>query len=104
MKSEEERKYLKSENQRLETENKEQSASIEQISKSLKTLSEDTTTLGLELRRKVKEYDRVNKLNDQLLKKQAESSQLTEAENRKLLTNCKLPKKTYKTKKTLLEI
>jgi chemotaxis protein MotB len=85
LKSEEERKYLKSENQRLETENKEQSASIEQISKSLKTLSEDTTTLGLELRRKVKEYDRVNKLNDQLLKKQAESSQLTEAENRKLL-------------------
>lgn len=85
LKSDEERKYLKSENQRLETENKEQSASIENSKNNIKALSEDTTTLGLELRRKVKEYDRVNKLNDQLLKKQAESSQLSEAENRKLI-------------------
>lgn len=85
LKSEEQRKYLQSENQRLETENKEQAASLTQLGEAIAGLVEDTTNIGLELRRKIKEYDRVNKLNDQLLKKQAESSQLTEAENRKLL-------------------
>lgn len=85
LKSEEERKYLSSENQRLETENKEQKAQLEDLAKEVEDLVADTTQMGLELRRKIKEYDRVNRLNDQLLKKQAESSQLSAAENRKLL-------------------
>lgn len=102
-KSEEERKYLKTENQRLETENKEQFASIEQLEKAIKALADDTTSLGLDLRRKAKEYDRVNRLNDQLLKKQAESSQLSEAENRKLLYELQLAQEDLQAKEDALK-
>lgn len=84
-KSEEDRKYLLKENERLETENKEQKAAIELNNKNIESLAQDTTLLGANLRRTQKEYERVNKLNDQLLKQQLESTKLSEAENRKLL-------------------
>ena len=102
-KSEDERKYLSKENQRLESETKEQNAEIEKFKKNLFALAEDTTSTGIELRRKAKEYDRVNRLNDQLLKKQSESSQLSAEENKKLLTELQLAQEELQKKEDALK-
>jgi chemotaxis protein MotB len=102
-KSEDERKYLSKENQRLESETKEQNAEIKKFKKNLVALAEDTTSTGIELRRKAKEYDRVNRLNDQLLKKQSESSQLSAEENKKLLTELQLAQEELQKKEDALK-
>jgi chemotaxis protein MotB len=85
-----ERQALSSENMTLETTNNELKAYNEKLLKAQTSLIKDTTVLGTSLRKMTKQYDKINELNDELLRKQADLTKGSENENRKLLQELQL--------------
>lgn len=81
-----ERTSLSVANGKLETELNETKASMNSLLKERDLLVADSATLGTSLRRMQVQYDKINKLNDELLKKQAELQKGSEAENLKLMS------------------
>ena len=79
------RKDLLAEKQDLETRYNELNADHEVLDRKVGTLEADTTILGKSLRKMTVQYDKINRLNDELLKKQSELRGESERENRKLL-------------------
>jgi chemotaxis protein MotB len=84
-KCQEERAQLKDQFRILEERNKEITAKSEAFDKSFKSLQSDTALLGNSLRILRGQYDKINLLNDELLKKTASLKAGSEAENGKLL-------------------
>lgn len=84
-KCEEERNALATSKRSLETEGTELKAKIVDIERRVDGLLKDTLTLGTSLRTMTAQYDKINKLNDELLKKQALLQKGSEAENAKLM-------------------
>jgi chemotaxis protein MotB len=76
---------LSSNKQDCEAKLKEAQASVEDLSKQVTALKTDTTTMGTSLRKMVAQYDKLNRINDELLSKQRQSMATSEAENRKLM-------------------
>jgi chemotaxis protein MotB len=89
-KSEQDRKYLQGENRRLETENTELKAEIADLKERMLKVQTDTAQLGLNLRKIQLQADRLSKINDELLRNQANAQKGSEAENRKLLDELKV--------------
>lgn len=81
---EEARSSLNSEKQDLETERNELSAENETLQRSVEFLTGDTARIGISLRKMTKQYDKINALNDELLRKQTQLREGSAAENRKL--------------------
>lgn len=81
-----ERTTLSVSNGKLETELNETKAKLDAMAKEKEILIKDSATMGIALRRMQEQYDKINKLNDELLKKQAELQKGSEAENLKLMT------------------
>lgn len=81
-----ERTTLSVANGKLETDINETRAKMEALLKEKDILVRDTATIGGALRKMQEQYDKINKLNDELLKKQAELQKGSEAENLKLMT------------------
>ncbi len=77
---------LKTKSKDLETRNNELSAQIEEMKKQQKALERDTTVLGESLRKMRRQYDKINDLNDELLRKHAALKEGEERENEKLLS------------------
>lgn len=84
-KCQDERDALSAEKKNLETENTELKANSESKKKRIEALRSDTTVLGAALRTMRMQYDKINKLNDELLKKQSELRKGSEEENKKLM-------------------
>ena len=59
----------------------------ENLSASMDRLQRDTTMLGSTLRRMTSQYDKINELNEQLMKKQANLMSNSESEKKDLLEN-----------------
>lgn len=81
-----ERTTLSVANGKLETELNENKAKLDAMAKEKEILVKDSTIIGSALRKMQEQYDKINKLNDELLKKQAELQKGSEAENLKLMT------------------
>ncbi len=81
---EKEREELSSRVQDLETKKKELEEEVEKLQEENQALIKDTTVLGQSLRKMKKQYDKINDLNDELLRKHAQLKKENEAENRKL--------------------
>lgn len=81
-----ERTNLSVANGKLETELNETKSKLDALTKEKDILVQDSATIGSALRRMQEQYDKINKLNDELLKKQAELQKGSEAENLKLMT------------------
>ncbi len=84
-KCQEERNSLSAEKGQLETQVNELEANIKDINKQLTGLKADTAVMGTSLRKMKIQYDKINKLNDELLNKQSELQAGKEAENRELM-------------------
>ncbi len=82
-----ERGAIMSEKRDLETENTEIKSDIERMQKELNALIKDTTVMGTSIRKMTKQYDKINRLNDELLDKMALLQKGSNEENRKLLEN-----------------
>ncbi len=81
-----ERTTLSVANGKLETELNESKAKLEAINKEKEILVTDSANMGIALRKMQDQYDKINKLNNELLKKQAELQKGSESENFKLMT------------------
>jgi len=68
-KCEQERDYLKSQNKELTEKSAETDLSVTKIQKQIDALKLDTLTLGTSLRKMIVQYDKINQLNDELMKK-----------------------------------
>ena len=82
-----ERSAIQSEKRDLETVNTELTNDLVRIQKEVKLLIKDTTVTGLSLRKMTRQYDKINRLNDELLEKMELFQKGSTAENRKLLEN-----------------
>lgn len=82
---EEEREELKNKNKELTVSNTEMESDMEKLKKDIKYLKQDTTVTGKSLRKLTKQYDKINNLNDELLKKLRQKNMNSAAETRKLL-------------------
>ena len=82
-----ERSAIMSEKHDLETDNTELKSSVDRMTKDMSVLTKDTTVLGTSIRKMTKQYDKINRLNDELLEKMALLQKGSNAENRKLLEN-----------------
>lgn len=80
-----ERDALSSEKRQLESNLEELRAKMEETDKQLQGLISDTTVMGTSLRKMTVQYDKINKLNDELLKKQSELQAGKDAENKELM-------------------
>ena len=80
----EENKNLKARVQTLETENNELTAELDDIRTRITRLNGDTAVLGASLRQMKGQYDKINSLNDELLKKMELLRVGSEEANRKL--------------------
>lgn len=85
-KCQEELELLKTKNKELSESSTESSAKLEELQKKFNLLVTDTTDKGIILRKLFKQYESINTLNDELLKKQKELLTGNESETRKLLT------------------
>jgi len=68
-KCEEERDYLKNQNKELSEKSAETEINMGKFQKRLDALQLDTLTLGTSLRKMITQYDKINQLNDELMKK-----------------------------------
>lgn len=83
---EEVRDSLKTQNKDLIVSNTELKSTNESLKKRISGLVTDTTVIGTSLRKMKMQYDKIDKLNDELLRKQKQHNLNSEAETRKLLT------------------
>lgn len=84
-KCQEERDAINGEKGNLETELTELQTTHEDMKKQHSGLVTDTTVMGRSLRTMKKQYDKINKLNDELLNKMKELQSGSEAENKQLM-------------------
>ena len=84
-KCEDERNALSSANKSLEDQVTEQKAAIAKFESRIDALINDTTVLGSSIRKLTRQYDKINQLNDDLLKKQAELNAGSQRETAKLM-------------------
>lgn len=80
-----ERQALSSEKMQLETQNTELNADLEKAKEQIAELVKDSTSMGKAFRKLTRQYDKINDLNDELLRKKSELQKGAEDENRKLL-------------------
>ncbi|MBN4062061.1 MAG: hypothetical protein COA57_01405 [Flavobacteriales bacterium] len=80
-----ERNVLSAQNKELETKVTELTAELSDLKKQRKLLVRDTLMLGNSLRKMTLQYDKINTLNDELLKKQSQLREGSQAENAKLM-------------------
>lgn len=83
-KCETERAAFNAEKADLETQVNELNRKIEEDARRLIQLEKDTAVTGTSLRKMTRQYDKINRLNDELLSKIADLNDRTEAENAKL--------------------
>jgi chemotaxis protein MotB len=81
-----------SENERLKNENKElneykteNDLTLSRLKRQIESLKSDTSTLGTSMRTMVNQYDRINKLNDELLSKLKQKNMENSQETQKIL-------------------
>jgi chemotaxis protein MotB len=84
-KCEQERDYLKSQNKELTEKSAETDLSVTKIQKQIDALKLDTLTLGTSLRKMIVQYDKINQLNDELMKKLKLKNIESAEESQKLL-------------------
>lgn len=84
---EEERSILKDENKDLTVKSTELEAEVSDLTKRVNALVKDTTVMGISLRKLTNQYDKINRLNDELLDKQKLLLQGNAAETRTLLAD-----------------
>ncbi len=82
---EKERNELRTKNQELEAQVSELTRRVEELEASNKVLLSDSTTQGVNFRRLQTQYEKINNLNDELLKKYALLQKGSQDENAKLL-------------------
>ena len=82
---EEERDSLRMSRKDLEIANTELKSTNQTYKKQIFGLTTDTTVIGTSLRKMKMQYDKINKLNDELLRKQKQRNMNNAAETRKLL-------------------
>ena len=83
---EEERDILRTSRKDLETANTELTSNNETYKKQIFGLTTDTTVIGTTLRKMKMQYDKINELNDELLRKQKQRNMDNASETRKLLS------------------
>lgn len=83
-KCEEKRNELSAKVKDLETRKKELEKELDKLKEENKGLKKDTTVLGESLRKMRRQYDKINELNDELLRKHAALKKENEKENEKL--------------------
>ncbi len=84
-KCEDERISLKDRNEALNVKVTEYESKLSELEKQIKGLVNDTTVIGISLRKLTSQYDKINELNDELLKKLRQKNMNEAAETRKLL-------------------
>ncbi len=84
-KCEEERTLLKDKNNELNVKVTEFQSNIDEMAKQIKGLINDTTVVGISLRKLTSQYDKINELNDELLRKLRQKNMNESSETRKLL-------------------
>jgi len=84
-KCEEERALLKDQNEALSVKLTEFESQMAELEKQIKALKYDTTVIGVSLRKLTNQYDKINELNDELLKKLRQKNMNESAETRRLL-------------------
>jgi chemotaxis protein MotB len=81
----EEREILSNQNADLTSALDESKSDYEVLLKGVDKLKSDTTLLGSSLRRMTRQYDKINELNEQLMRKQSDLMSSTESEKKELL-------------------
>lgn len=76
----------RNQSEEFETANNELKNQLKDMEKNLEILQRDTATLGSSLRQTTKQYNQINRLNDELLRKHAELQKGSQEENSKLTT------------------
>ncbi len=99
----EEREELRSRVQNLEAEKQELETQVSELTKRKKALKKDTSMLGSSLRQMRAQYDKINALNDELLKKHAALREGKERENEKLMEKLEETKRSLQQKEDNLE-
>lgn len=84
-KCEEERSFMKNQNEELNVKVTEFESQIAEMKKQIQALVNDTTVTGISLRKLTEQYDKINELNDELLKKLRQKNMDDASETRKLL-------------------
>lgn len=82
----EERDTLKSTNKSLTEKNAELLSQVDELNKRISLLRTDTTATGKTLRKYIDQYDKINELNDELLKKLKLKNIEIDSESQKMLT------------------
>jgi len=82
-----EKRALTSENERLRSDLEDMRVEVDRLNEAVDILVKDTTMTGTTLRRLTKQYDKINELNDQLMRKQASLMSSSESEKKALLEN-----------------
>ncbi len=85
-KFEEQNTDLKTQNLNLTASNKEMGSKIANLEKAIANLNKDTTVLGMSLRKMQQQYDKIDKLNNELLDKYARQKKDDREDSEKLLT------------------
>lgn len=101
---EEDLSNCKSKSQTLEAENADLKEQVEDITKNMTALRQDTTVLGTSLRQMRTQYDKINKLNDELLRKHADLQRGSQEENRKLLADLESTKEELQKREDALRV
>ena len=103
-KSEEDRKYLTAKTDKLEKENAELNAEVEKLAKENDQMVQDTAKTAENLRKTMYQFEKLRKINEELLDKQSKSSSKSEAENRKLLSELLLLQEQLQEKEDRLKL
>lgn len=82
----EQRNFLSGETDRLSSENTELKAEIERLQKEIDGMITDTASTAKKYRELKHEYDRLNTMNEELIKSSERSRSSSEAENKKLMS------------------
>lgn len=103
-KCEEERNMLKDKNKELSESVLEINSKMADLVKQNMALSNDTSVMGVSLRKLTKQYDKINQLNDELLRKQKDLLAGNAAETKELLTELQKAKEDLQKKEDALKI
>ena len=102
-KNEDEKAAIKSSYDDLLVKHTELAAKYDNIEKAATALSADTTVMGISLRKLTKQYDKINSLNDELLKKQGDLLKGNAKESRELLTQLQKSKEDLQNKEDAIK-
>lgn len=99
----EEREALKLSNKTLTESEKDLKSQVEELTKKFDLLKNDTSTMGRSYRVLTQQYDKINDLNDELLKKLKQKNIDIDNESRKLLTELQVLKEELQKKEDELK-